>query len=74
MVIFNNNCLLENAITLNNFSGQCSVARKEMITVKECCCSMGAAWGRYCEQCPAEETGMYFHIFCFFYTDFVYHL
>ncbi|RZF38291.1 hypothetical protein LSTR_LSTR007889 [Laodelphax striatellus] len=36
------------------FREQCSVARKEMITVKECCCSMGAAWGRDCEPCPVE--------------------
>ncbi|XP_054288254.1 fibrillin-2-like [Macrosteles quadrilineatus] len=37
-------------------AGKCSLARREPMTVKECCCSMGAAWGRYCEQCPKQGT------------------
>ncbi|KAJ8945200.1 hypothetical protein NQ318_013650 [Aromia moschata] len=34
--------------------GQCLEPRGMSITAKECCCSKGAAWGRYCEKCPAE--------------------
>ncbi|XP_072384771.1 fibrillin-1-like [Diabrotica undecimpunctata] len=34
--------------------GQCSEPRGMSITAKECCCSKGAAWGRYCERCPPE--------------------
>ena len=29
----------------------------ETISVKECCCSMGLAWGRRCERCPQEGSG-----------------
>nr|CAD7423795.1 unnamed protein product [Timema monikensis] len=36
--------------------GQCSHPRMEPITVKKCCCSMGAAWGKYCEQCPLSNS------------------
>ncbi|CAH0559244.1 unnamed protein product [Brassicogethes aeneus] len=34
--------------------GQCQAARGMQMTVKECCCSKGKAWGRYCESCPFE--------------------
>lgn len=34
--------------------GQCTEPRGMTITAKECCCSKGAAWGRYCEKCPPE--------------------
>ncbi|XP_050313522.1 fibrillin-2-like [Anthonomus grandis grandis] len=34
--------------------GQCSEPRGMQITAKECCCSKGAAWGKYCERCPLE--------------------
>ncbi|KAJ8963502.1 hypothetical protein NQ314_005581 [Rhamnusium bicolor] len=34
--------------------GQCMEPRGMSITAKECCCSKGAAWGRYCERCPAD--------------------
>lgn len=33
---------------------QCSSPRGIKITAKECCCSKGVAWGRYCEECPRE--------------------
>uniref|UniRef100_A0A8D8X304 Fibrillin-2 n=1 Tax=Cacopsylla melanoneura TaxID=428564 RepID=A0A8D8X304_9HEMI len=36
--------------------GTCTHLRKEPITVKECCCSMGQAWGRYCLPCPAPNS------------------
>ncbi|KAK6631430.1 hypothetical protein RUM44_005957 [Polyplax serrata] len=36
------------------YRGICDSQRMEPITVKECCCSMGKAWGRNCEQCPPE--------------------
>lgn len=39
------------------FTGHCSLARMELITAKQCCCSMGAAWGKYCEPCPPKGTG-----------------
>ncbi|KAB0800679.1 hypothetical protein PPYR_06418 [Photinus pyralis] len=35
---------------------QCAAPRGFQITMKECCCSRGAAWGRYCQQCPKEGT------------------
>ncbi|KAF7284743.1 hypothetical protein GWI33_021612 [Rhynchophorus ferrugineus] len=34
--------------------GRCTEPRGMQITAKECCCSKGAAWGRYCERCPKE--------------------
>jgi len=37
--------------------GQCSHPRMMPITAKKCCCSMGLAWGRYCEQCPHQGSG-----------------
>lgn len=39
-------------------SGQCSHPRMIPITAKKCCCSMGLAWGRYCEQCPRPGSGI----------------
>ncbi|XP_069699509.1 fibrillin-2-like isoform X2 [Periplaneta americana] len=36
------------------YRGQCSLPRMTPITAKKCCCSMGLAWGRYCEQCPRK--------------------
>ncbi|CAB3384639.1 Hypothetical predicted protein [Cloeon dipterum] len=32
--------------------GQCSRGRDTFQTRKQCCCTMGKAWGRYCEECP----------------------
>lgn len=37
--------------------GVCSNPRNQNLTMKECCCSMGAAWGRLCEDCPASNSG-----------------
>lgn len=37
--------------------GQCGEPRGMTITAKECCCSKGAAWGRYCERCSPEGSG-----------------
>ncbi|XP_014244418.1 fibrillin-2-like [Cimex lectularius] len=34
--------------------GRCTNPRMEPLTIKECCCSMGMAWGRHCERCPVE--------------------
>jgi len=39
-------------------SGQCSHPRMIPITAKKCCCSMGLAWGRHCEQCPRPGSGI----------------
>lgn len=36
------------------FRGQCISPRGMKLTAKECCCSKGSAWGRYCEECPKE--------------------
>ncbi|XP_043673250.1 fibrillin-2-like isoform X2 [Vespula pensylvanica] len=36
--------------------GQCSFPRKGGMTKKHCCCTMGKAWGKYCEQCPPENS------------------
>ncbi|XP_018328225.1 fibrillin-2 isoform X2 [Agrilus planipennis] len=33
---------------------RCVEPRGMIATMKECCCSKGAAWGRYCERCPHE--------------------
>lgn len=38
------------------YRGQCTNPRGMSIMMKECCCSKGAAWGRYCEECPREGT------------------
>jgi hypothetical protein len=38
--------------------GQCSRPRMMPITAKKCCCSMGLAWGRQCEQCPRQGSGI----------------
>lgn len=37
--------------------GQCTFPREGGMTKKHCCCTMGKAWGRYCEQCPPENSG-----------------
>lgn len=37
--------------------GQCTLPREGGVTKKHCCCTMGKAWGRYCEQCPPENSG-----------------
>lgn len=37
--------------------GQCTFPREGGMTKKHCCCTMGKAWGRYCEQCPSENSG-----------------
>ncbi|XP_073977329.1 fibrillin-2-like isoform X3 [Rhodnius prolixus] len=34
--------------------GYCKEPKMKAITMKECCCSMGKAWGRHCELCPEE--------------------
>lgn len=39
------------------YGRQCSKPRGMVITAKECCCSKGAAWGRYCKECPKEGSG-----------------
>lgn len=31
----------------------------KILTARECCCLNGAAWGRYCQQCPQEGSSMY---------------
>lgn len=37
--------------------GQCISPREGGMTRKHCCCTMGKAWGRYCEPCPPENSG-----------------
>ncbi|GJQ88324.1 hypothetical protein Trydic_g3801 [Trypoxylus dichotomus] len=37
----------------------CSNPRGMKVTQQECCCSRGAAWGRYCEECPREGTALF---------------
>jgi len=39
---------------------QCTFPREGGMTKKHCCCTMGKAWGRYCEQCPPENSGKRF--------------
>ncbi|KAG8223124.1 hypothetical protein J437_LFUL000545 [Ladona fulva] len=34
--------------------GKCVLPRPDSITRKECCCTMGVSWGRFCEHCPRE--------------------
>lgn len=42
----------------DNFNrGRCENPRGLKLTMKECCCSKGAAWGLYCRQCPSEASG-----------------
>ncbi|XP_065222296.1 fibrillin-2-like [Planococcus citri] len=36
--------------------GVCSNPRNQIATMKECCCAMGAAWGKSCSPCPAPNT------------------
>ena len=45
---------------IRHLGGRCSLPRTGAITKKHCCCTMGKAWGKYCEQCPPEESGEYF--------------
>ena len=37
-------------------TGECANAMTQPQTRMVCCCSMGAAWGKACEQCPAQGT------------------
>lgn len=41
------------------FRRKCINPRMKILTARECCCSNGAAWGRYCQQCPREGSSMY---------------
>lgn len=60
------------------FRGQCTQPRGMQLTAKECCCSKGAAWGIFCQQCPREGTSNYFdfdwwsklYIFLIFIVEF----
>lgn len=36
---------------------QCKQPRPKSLTARECCCSQGVAWGRYCQPCPRQGTG-----------------
>lgn len=42
------------------YRNQCASPRGIKITAKECCCSKGVAWGRYCEECPREGSSRIF--------------
>lgn len=42
-------------------TGQCADPRMKAITMKECCCSMGAGWGRGCQDCPIPGSGTVCH-------------
>lgn len=37
---------------------RCSSSRTGAMTKKHCCCTMGKAWGKYCEECPPENSGI----------------
>lgn len=39
--------------------GECTAPMSQDQTRLLCCCSMGEAWGRPCEPCPAQGTSMY---------------
>lgn len=41
------------------YSNICSAPRRKDLTMKQCCCSQGAAWGRTCSKCPDYGTGTY---------------
>ncbi|KAJ8714767.1 hypothetical protein PYW07_002992 [Mythimna separata] len=43
-------------------SGRCHRARPLQLGRPECCCSEGAAWGRYCERCPAPDSPEFLRI------------
>lgn len=42
---------------VGHLRGRCSFPRTGAMTKKHCCCTMGKAWGKYCEQCPPEDSG-----------------
>ncbi|XP_003250904.3 fibrillin-2 [Apis mellifera] len=41
---------------VGHLRGRCSFPRTGAMTKKHCCCTMGKAWGKYCEQCPPEDS------------------
>ncbi|XP_037874370.1 fibrillin-1 isoform X2 [Bombyx mori] len=43
-------------------AGRCHRARPLQLARPECCCSEGAAWGRYCERCPAPDSAEFMRI------------
>ncbi|XP_053611318.1 fibrillin-2-like isoform X2 [Plodia interpunctella] len=43
-------------------SGRCHKARPLDLGRPECCCSEGAAWGRYCERCPSPDSAEFLRI------------
>ncbi|GBP21742.1 Fibrillin-3 [Eumeta japonica] len=43
-------------------AGRCHRARPLQLSHPECCCSEGAAWGRYCERCPSADTPEFLRI------------
>lgn len=43
-------------------SGRCHKARPLELARPECCCSEGAAWGRYCERCPSPDSAEFLRI------------
>lgn len=48
-------------LCFNSFRrNQCSEPRMTTMTRTQCCCTMGAAWGNGCDQCPSEGTGTQF--------------
>ena len=36
--------------------GACMDPRATTMTRTQCCCTMGAAWGSFCDECPLEES------------------
>ncbi|VVC98752.1 unnamed protein product [Leptidea sinapis] len=42
--------------------GRCHRARPLQLARAECCCSEGAAWGRYCERCPTPDSPEFLRI------------
>ncbi|XP_037292481.1 fibrillin-2 isoform X3 [Manduca sexta] len=42
--------------------GRCHQARSLLLSRPECCCSEGAAWGRYCERCPTPDSQEFLRI------------
>ncbi|KAG7300531.1 hypothetical protein JYU34_016170 [Plutella xylostella] len=43
-------------------AGRCHRARPLQLGKPECCCSEGAAWGRYCERCPPQDSPEFLRI------------
>lgn len=49
------------------YAGKCLATRKQRITEKECCCSSGGGWGKFCTACPKPGTGKNTYIYYYYF-------